>query len=662
MIIFNYCRNRQNRFFNDKDFVCNNLFVQCQHSSIYIKTKTILTDQNKELISNDSLPVPVLTMKYINRIKDPLEEFIKTKKDYQYKMKRLESRLVSLYRVKKISREHDITEQTVKEYIIHKFRDPVPYIDPSEGFYFYPQRGTLKCFNAETKRNFLLHIGKDDTIHFKRIKSEMHLKRMDIMERNDFPLEILCDEQSEYVALRYRKEVKIGKLPPKESIKDGRIVEATKKFAFKRDIIACALTNPFLWTIDSKYTIKRSHINFKFEDIQYDLAEHFILDGSLIPVSMSVPIELGTNDRTISFTIKNSFGLIDSRKKKTLSLTNYFSSNDFILNCEKIFSHCHSFVNNNLVYIATSHLLYAFDYRNLKEPVAYWSHQLYNPPMILTTSMYSEKEEIICVSSYTPGDLKIFNYDGETVNYYPYKPHSILDTYNNLRERGLFLLSDNIKDRVDANVTGITIHANPQKSIVKLFTQNYYGDIYENILNQNQQEKDILKNIEQFQLWENLLDVPLNPNKVLTANERILNGDFIIDDIIKFENLPKYLNSKTVMESDLTHLEPENHSSFTPNWKISISEARKCDDLLAKEMMYLWDDVDDDSFEEEFENTEEENGKDKVSVWLENSEMLNKNSNDDVVEISDDDFMPEVVSTQLNSASQLKRKSRIAGF
>jgi hypothetical protein len=609
--------------------------------------------------------VPIISTKYKSKVKDPVKEFIQVKSGSEREKMLIEARLVKYYRTGKISRENNITNKNLKEYITKKLIDPVPYIDPSDCFDFYPHHGTLKCLDTEDK-DYLVSITANDAFRFNQICDKMSFKGFKAAPgRQSNPTELIVNDTSDFIAARYRNTIKIAKLPDPSSLKDGKVIETIDEFEHKNDIFASSLNDCFLTTIDSKYRLKRLNLIHRYEDVDVKLTDYFF-DEKLLPISLSTPIDSTLMTNCASFTTRNNFGIIDFRNNKRVALVNHFnSSEDLVLKCEKIFTHTNSQLSKDLVYIASSHVLYTYDYRNLKEPVVYWTHQLYDPPMMLSTTMYG-LNEIICASSHMVGDLKVFNNNGKSINSYPYKPYNIRNSYNKLREEGLFLLSENIQERVNGSITGISLHYDCTK--LKLFTQNCYGDVYENVLicKEGTKAEDLRSTIERFQLWENYLKVPLNPNKKLTAEERVSNADLVVDDIVKLENLSKYLNDeKSDAVVDLSNLEPEELPNYKQNWKVNIGDARQCTDLLAKEIMYLWDDVDesfewDETYKEECADlSQETKGKDKVSRWLESTRI----EIDEDVEM-DDKFSPDMASTQAPNVevNVMKRRSRIAGF
>lgn len=549
------------------------------------------------------------------------------------------------------------------EYITYKLIDPAPYVDPFDGFYYYPHRGTLQHFETENE-DYLLSVGDNEAFRFDKICDKMQFKSFkSINGRSSHPTELIINDNSDFIATRYRKTIKIAKHLDPDTLSYNNVIETIDEFKHSNDIFASSLNDYYLSTIDSKYRLRRLNLIHRYEDVNVKLTDYFLGD-KLHPISLSTPTNSTKN--YASFTTRYNFGIIDFRNQIKVALQNDFKSTDLTLKCEKIFNHANSFLSKDLVYIASSHILYTFDYRKLKEPIVHWTHQLYEPPMMLSSTMYG-LNEIICASSHMVGDLKVFNNNGKSINYHPYKPYNIRNSYNKLREQGLFLLSENIQERVDGSITGISLHSDNTRSEIKLFTQNCYGDVYENILKckEGTKEEDILPTIERFQLWENSLHMPFNPNKELTVEERLNNGDFVIDNIVKFENLPKYLNDdKSNVIIDLTNLEPEKIPNFKPNWKFNIEEARQCTDLLAKEIMYLWDDI-DDSFDaddsQDMKDAELANlsqatkGKDKVSQWLESTHIQED-------EEIDYEFSPDITSTQAPNITISKRRSRIAGF
>ena len=143
------------------------------------------------------------------------------------------------------------------------------------------------------------------------------------------------------------------------------------------------------------------------------------------------------------------------------------------------------------------------------------------------------------------------------------------------------------------------------------------------------------------------------------------NADLVVDNIVKLEGLSKYLHDEKSNEVvDLTNLDPEELPNYRTKWKVNIEDSRQCTDLLAKEIMYLWDDVDESFDADDWETinntkTADMSYESKVSRWFESTQV----EIDEDVEM-DDKFSPEMASTQAPNleVSVMKKRSRIAGF
>lgn len=633
-----------------------------QHSSYVHRTKTTQNAKSIELIKRDSTALPTVIVKHVENVSDPFQDFFRKRAEFFERKSSIENKLVRYMRLKKISRENNVSIRNLRDYIVHKLLDPAPYIN--NDLNYYPHHGTLRCLEANNN-TYLVHVGNEDSIRFDKITSDMPMKQYHFnLKRKAHPTQLLVDRTSDFAIVMHKNEVKVAKIPDFTTHQNDTDAKIIDSFKSKKDILGSSLSGNYLSTIDSKFVIRRYNLNNQFQDVALKFAE-YLLEDNLVPVSLGHFSNDGSNQHFLSFTTKNTFGAIDLRNKERIHVDNYFSSNDLTMKCEKIYTHTNSQLQANLVHIASSHILYTFDYRKLKEPIVRWTHQLYKPPVMLTTENY-ELQEVICAASYKVGDVKIFNTDGTAVSLHPYRPSSITTTYNELRENGLFLTSDDIKERVNASVTGVALISDPKFSSMKLFSQNCYGDVFVNNMSCFREPSVSVGNIpdpaERFQLWEEFIRDPLNPNKEYSVKERIDNHWLKIDDVVRFRNLPKYLNDDTLVEvNDLRNLDANrSNSASKPKWQFSIETARECDDIIAKEIMLHWDDVDD--AEEEMELNEDEEhkiGADKVSQWL-------TNQHDEVIDAEMYEFTPECSSTQVqkteNKQMPPRRKSRLVGF
>jgi hypothetical protein len=314
------------------------------------------------------------------------------------------------------------------------------------------------------------------------------------------------------------------------------------------------------------------------------------------------------------------------------------------------------------------------------------------------------------------GDMKIVSSSANCIGFYPIKPLSINDTRHSLREKGLFLLSDEMKMRTTASTTGIALVSDLIKRQIKIYSQNYFGDIFETTLNcsKDKVREDVNKTIDRMQTWDDFLKVEKNPHyRDEDIARRLKMEELVLDDIRSLKGLSKviqcdsvpqnYTKQFDVQEGEEREVEKNNeeeeeekseerfgemHTEMRPKWKMDIKDAYMYEDLLAKEVMAEWDDLDDDEDQEDLRpnvflnalNVKQDNNVDKrfkyntVESWLINNEneveIVDSILIEEITELPPDNQTQEellsnplATSTQKSSGVvQKKKKPRIVGF
>ncbi len=477
--------------------------------------------------------------------------------------------------------------------------------------------------------------------------------------------------------MRTKNSINVANLMKTEVSDDDEIV-ATEKYEYKTvaELIASAFYENQLFVMDSnrnlvEYDLVTKHVCFK-----YHLSPpNKISKTSDMPLSISGADKIKKTFR-ILFTGASEIGFIDARESSDERIP---FENHFLTQCERIYNHCHSLMNENQIYIGSSHTLHLFDYRQMKQPIVQWAHLLQKPPMMMSTSLYGGSD-VITVASHVPGDVQIFHFNESKFNNVPFKPMPIINSYNSLCERGHFLLSD-IRYRLPLSNTGMVLEPEFRNLKMKLFTQNVAGDIFETSLKCDGHQGEIKDEyFLHFQAWDRSLKEFKDPNEFLTMSEKIERKDLIVHDIVRVDGIAKIMTLEELSSNQVIKEEEIMHTQEKPAWKINIEKAREFEDLLAREIMNVWDDIDIEDVQPELfanalnttENTQESSS-DRITRWLkatnDESVVIEEISFSENIELIDGNLTQQNLSQQLATQESTatfqrskKKKPRIAGF
>lgn len=597
-------------------------------------------------------------------IVDLVEEKIKKKKVYINEREINFVKIIQQHVRKTINEHNDMTSIFMKNYIENSLKDPAPHV---KGVDWNFNRGSLRLMERGDK-TFLATPKSKSSIKVIELQSK-NLLSTDQLNRNadQFINELMMSEN--FIAMRHGKIIRVVNLNKLEEINDEDVIETHDKYEYKTvdEIIASAIYNDELIIIDSNENLVKYDLTTKKANFTFTMPKT-TNRLSVLPYSVAAYHESKTRTK-ISFTNSHELFFIDWRPKSSKIQTFSFE-NHFAMQCENILNHKFSNMNDNLVYIASSHMLYGIDFRQMKHPLLRWAHQIKKPPMMMESCLYGGTE-LISLSSHEVGDLKIFNFDGNSFNNLPFTPNSIVHSYNHNCEEGNFLLS-NIRDHVKLSTTGIALKSNVSKLQIRLFTQNVAGDIFESVLSCHKNLQTNYNIHDYFKDWSEHIDDLKDPNEFLTDSEKLERQDLIVDDIVRVEGIAKIFTCDDLQSRFAVEEDDNLHTQRHPEWKISIEKARNYKDLLAKEIMNIWDDIDIEEikpqlFADALEATEQtrENSADRITRWLRASN--NENVVIEEISFAENVELPEIHSTQVQTQDALvikskAKKPRIAGF
>lgn len=663
MFIKNLFRNLQNELVSANRPGSGGILLVPHHTLVYA-TKTNLPQDPKELITQSTHPRPIFTINYLSKnINDPVTATLIKKKKHETEKRLIK---VRLRKAKKLP-EGLITAEMIK-YMEMMESDPDPTLSGCD----YDWRFTGG--NLET-----IKVGES----FKLVQPSMNDKyslrlidpAADSMEHIVMPFKSKYHESFysyemmkslKFIGVRRKKSVNFGIIKTLED--NAQYLKAPLKFSWSSEIAASTLCDDKLLFIDVKNNLVKSSVRELITDSVIELPN----DNP----SLQFPISINSIDHNvISYTNRKSLSLVDFRDKKPSTI---FDVKNMFMRCEEFSYHKNS-LHDNLLFLASSHVLYGIDVRNTKEPMMHWNHQLIMQPTILKTVKVGD-DEVICLSSNLPGDVKIFNCAKGTienswiVNRLPMKPRTIVNSYNQMRDRGKLLLSEFVQQRIKFSTTGIALIPDEVKSQVELYTQNSIGDVFKSNLliktTENIEDKSMKKN---FRQWDEILELELDPLRSVSLHERLKSRELLVTDIVNLKGLSKVLRCKKFEREDDDDQDAQvMNTQKAPRWRTDLEDDKEYRDVLAQHMFVEWDlDINEfqpHPFAEALKESELKNDKgvDKVSRWL----TTNSVDCEATVEVEDvavpEMPLQEIYTQTTNIATQktgvIKKAKRIKGF
>lgn len=569
------------------------------HHTLAYSTKTSAPHEPKELFGHSSLPVPIFSVNFkVGDLKDPAAALLQKKRDYTAKLTSLKQSCRLQHRLK-----GDFIQEKMKDYIELMESDPAPLINSE--FDWHCCGGNLDVVKINDE-NLLVQPSMCKEFEIRLLDTSSHLEVVNLHTKSkwlnkNYGYEILSSKA--FFGVRHKNVVNFA--ARKDSC--SQQLRAPIEFKWNFEIAASHLNRNHLLFIDVKNCLVRTNV-----------ARKVAVDRIELPAVDQLPFSIGSVDKNvISYTDQKSFRLVDFRDGE---VNRVFDHKKFLIKCEEISYHKNS-LQDNLVFLASSHVLYGIDYRQPKGLLVHWTHQLVHQPAMMKTVMLND-DEVICLSSNSPGDLKVFNYSkGASVSRQPVKPRSALQSFNQMRERGRLLLSDHIRDRVRISTTGIAMIANKQKSSVGLFTQNALGDVFKSKLccePSDDKDERLEKNFDAF---DKALAVSRDANKYLSVKERAKQEELQFNNVVQMKGLTRVFRCEKLRNDDDVDV-TRMKTTRAPKWKIDLEDAMDYRDALSQHLLAEWEleleETQPQLFAEALkESGKTEKGADKVSRWLE---------------------------------------------
>ncbi|CAL7946110.1 unnamed protein product [Xylocopa violacea] len=238
--------------------------------------------------------------------------------------------------------------------------------------------------------------------------------------------------------------------------------------------------------------------------------------------------------------------------------------------------------NNFCRYVGTYHSILMCDYRSPKQCVQQkWTHQFKGPPLMGYTADREDKEFIVLSSQIAGESTIIINTwtSSETSHSFnfPYIPPDIRETLNESQMQGM-CLNPYLKDRFELSNTGSSLIKSDSQNIF-LFLQNSIGDIYyQCITHDNQLDKYSPINGKSFCImnaWEEAMSAQMNTVVPLTVSSKT--------------NMQHLLESFSNKKLRLKYGNHNSDDCFEPSWKQSLEKLNTYMDILAPELLAMWD-------------------------------------------------------------------------
>ena len=615
----------------------------------------------KSTIIDSSLPVPIFTINYRSgKVVDLAMATVLMKRKFEAEKNTLRRRASAT--LSKMKNSEDEISQNMVKYIELVESEPSPFIGTEYDWRF--SGGNLDTFyNKSNKDLSFIQASMCDDYDLRIFKPRSKLRHIDLSTKpsrlsKNYGYEILSSKR--YLGLR--KAFKINLIKREDIDSCTREIKMPIEFKWKTEIAACTLTNKEFIIVDVNYNLIRTSI----DSLLVNRMQKLNKDNQDEPF---VPITLSSFDKLlVGYSDLKSLNSVDFRCSTPVVL---FDQENFVMKCEEISYHKTS-GHDNLMYIASSHLLYAIDRRMPKKTLVHWNHHLIQQPTMLKTLNHGKSNEILCLSSTMPGDMKIFNCgkgtqeNSKVVNWLPYKPKNLKESYRKLRGQGMLLLSEPIKERVELSTTGIALVNPPNQNFsVDLYTQNSIGDVFKSKLYLEGNEDEEVGIEKNFNDWDEAVKIDRKNENFWSLKERLAEGDLQFTDIVNLRGLKKVMLCQQLQTKEETDVEDDMQTTKIPKWKCDLQEEKQYCDVLSQVILSQWDLEIEETRPPLFDGALETSralgtgSNDKVSWWLETTSVDDSKNNKEFDELLTEPLEPEVNEDDTQRPSLPKKPKKI---
>lgn len=423
-------------------------------------------------------------------------------------------------------------------------------------------------------------------------KEKLQLNHLDSTNKIicDTIFEVTKSNDNNYVAARQKQKFTVFYLQDEMAQQD---------FQCERSIpfMSGTFIDKYFFTIDANRIIQRHDLNGNRECGQMHLK---------LPKNQSFWCQLKSYNNQLIFADENAIKIYDSRLfAKKASKCIEFGLDSVTEKCEVI-TCIQPDVNENNLYVSTTHSLFVFDIRYGMESgnqLTRYTHQMKTPPLIIDASGggatgCAPNERLIALSGTFTDDIAIAqhiksqNYKVRNNNI-PQRIRCLSDAYKILQENGLQSEANNLyNDNRSINIGTRFIRIN---SKLYLLTEKSSGEIFYQQITEDENQDDheidekLFRNLDLSEKDEK------KPSKVTT----VTNFN-CIKRILKY-NLP------TDMEI------PDIENPKPKKWKQPIEQLSLYTDLLTADLLSVWNEHELTTREDKTDKTEFVNG------WIDKS-------------------------------------------
>ncbi|CRK94887.1 CLUMA_CG008379, isoform A [Clunio marinus] len=307
--------NHQNKYY-DNLHPNSVIFRLVPHHDLMIHSKTKKPCKPRELIKGSSYPVPIFTINYERKLKDPAMNLVWKKKDFA------EEKRIFHHRIKdEKCLSGEISEGMIK-YIEQMESDPAPNVGTEYDWHF--AGGNLIDLTVHDK-NYLAQPSMCSNFGVRLLSPKSHfMYTKNDFDSDDYPYEIISAD-SQFLAIRHKKSANF--ITKSLISKDQENLEINKRFEWINEISAATLQGNCFSAADVdnsllQYDISRQTVNFHLKlpnnnstENYFPLSLHTIDENILNPIkhrtelcTTGIAMTAGKNDSFIVLFQQNSLG------------------------------------------------------------------------------------------------------------------------------------------------------------------------------------------------------------------------------------------------------------------------------------------------------------------------------------------------------------------